>query len=63
MKTIIANVVQFVGQFMIVDPMGNKMATAKDHARDILAELDPGLVEQTRKAIACLLDRKQDLYG
>ena len=51
------------GQSMIIDPWGNIIAKASpDEEHLLIAELDFDLVDQVRKAIPALTDRRPDIY-
>ncbi|WP_305064334.1 MULTISPECIES: carbon-nitrogen family hydrolase [Methanococcoides] len=52
----------FFGGTMIIDPLGNVMAGAKDEECVIIGEIDTSLMRKTRKAIPVFDDRRPDLY-
>nr|WP_135604880.1 carbon-nitrogen family hydrolase [Methanococcoides sp. NM1] len=53
----------FFGATMILDPLGNVLADAKDKECFIIHEIDPEMIEDTRKAIPVFGDRRPELYG
>lgn len=62
-RTGIEDGLQFPGNSMIADPMGNILAEGGKDAAGVFAEIDPGLVKHTRELIPCMTDRRQDIYG
>ncbi len=54
---------QFPGMSMIVDPLGNVLADAKDTEGCAFAAIEIGKVDQFRALIPCMTDRRADIYG
>nr|WP_135607244.1 nitrilase-related carbon-nitrogen hydrolase [Methanococcoides methylutens] len=52
----------FFGASMILDPLGNVLADAKDKECFIIHEIDPEMMKDTRKAIPVFDDRRPELY-
>lgn len=52
----------FFGATMILDPLGNVLADAKDKECFVIHEIDPEMMEDTRKAIPVFEDRRPELY-
>ncbi|WP_445475981.1 nitrilase-related carbon-nitrogen hydrolase [Methanococcoides methylutens] len=52
----------FFGATMILDPLGNILADAKDKECFIIHEIDPEIMKDTRKAIPVFDDRRPELY-
>jgi len=56
--------IEFWGGSFIADPFGRVIAKASHDAEEILmAEVDPGLIEETRRNWPFLRDRRIDAYG
>ncbi len=53
----------FPGMSMIVDPLGNILADAKDVAGSAFATIETEKVAQFRTLIPCMTDRRADIYG
>ncbi|MCK5348252.1 MAG: carbon-nitrogen family hydrolase [Desulfobacula sp.] len=54
---------RFPGMSMIVDPMGIVLADAGSDEGSVFAEIEIKLVENARKLIPCMTDRRHDIYG
>nr|WP_167880959.1 nitrilase-related carbon-nitrogen hydrolase [Methanococcoides sp. AM1] len=52
----------FFGATMILDPLGNVLADAKDKECFIIHDIDPKMMKDTRKAITVFDDRRPELY-
>ncbi|MGM0771498.1 MAG: carbon-nitrogen family hydrolase [Halobacteriota archaeon] len=52
----------FFGATMIIDPLGNVLDDAEDKECFIIRDIDPEMMESTRKAIPIFKDRRPDLY-
>ena len=52
----------FSGGSAIIDPMGQVLAHGGDREGILLADIDPGKVEEVRAAMPFLQDRRPDLY-
>ncbi len=56
--------IEFWGGSFVADPFGRVIAKASHDAEEILmAEVDPGLIEETRRNWPFLRDRRIDAYG
>ena len=56
--------IEFCGGSFVADPFGRVIAKASHDAEEILmAEVDPGLIEETRRNWPFLRDRRIDAYG
>jgi len=53
---------QAYGKTMIIDPWGNVIAQASDQPSVIVAEIDLGLINNVRKQIPALKNRREDIY-
>lgn len=51
------------GHSMIVDPWGNVMASRREGNGIIYAQLDAALLQQVRKNLPCLRQRRKDLFS
>ncbi|ABE51221.1 carbon-nitrogen family hydrolase [Methanococcoides burtonii] len=52
----------FFGGSMIIDPLGNVIADAKDGECVIIEEIDTSIMKKTRKEIPVFDDRRPDIY-
>ena len=52
----------FPGMSMVVDPMGEVLAEAGSETQTAVAVLDMEKVDQARKLIPCMTDRRSDVY-
>ncbi|MDG5816853.1 carbon-nitrogen hydrolase family protein [Chitinispirillales bacterium ANBcel5] len=50
------------GHSMVVSPWGDVLAEASDDERIVMTEIDPAVLEKTRKQLPLLNHRREDLY-
>ncbi len=53
---------KFPGESMIIDPKGEIIATAGQLENSTFAQIEPGLVKETRNQIPCMRDMRSDVY-